>query len=333
MYLPVFISAILAIVKNIDVSGVKNIDVSGFTFIKGGIDQGHPFVAAIESIAPLCDEVVINVGFDHPKLADDDGTYQLIKETFSDPKFVIIKSWWDPSATSGGLILSQQTNIALAKCRGRFCQYIQGDEAIHQDDYQTIRDDISRLEENSDADGLVFQYTHFYSDPSVVKHTRNTYRREVRIIRNHRSIVSWRDAQGFRFENGSKINCLMSNARIYHYGWARSEQVMDKKNKNFAKLYHGSDHREQDFRYNHIWGLKAFEGTHPRPMGKWVEKNRNATNVLSLPLQFEWKNIGLAISDWFEKLTGHRLGEYKNYIIVKGGPKIKQRVADHAKTS
>ena len=35
--------------------------ISGFTFIKNGISLGYPFVESIQSIAPLCDEVVIMV--------------------------------------------------------------------------------------------------------------------------------------------------------------------------------------------------------------------------------------------------------------------------------
>ena len=293
--------------------------VSGVTFVKDVISLGYPFVESIKSMAPLCDEVVINVGFADPELKKDDGTWQTLQREFSGEKFVLIKSYWDPDVVTGGLILSQQMNIALEHCRGEFCQYIQADEAVHEEDFQHIREGIRRMEENPSIDGLVYNFLHFYADPYILKYTRNTYRREVRLIRNRRNIVSWKDAQGFRFKDHTKINAISIPARIFHYGWARREDVMDKKNKSFAKLYHGKEHQEEDFHYRHIWGLSPFSDTHPTCMEKWIEQNRNKRDILALPRTFEWKNIGLAISDWIEKHSDYRIGEYRNYKRLPKG--------------
>ena len=38
-----------------------------------------------------------------------------------------------------------------------------------------------------------------------------------------------KDAQGFRFENHKKIPAKLIDASIYHYGWARAEEVMKRK--------------------------------------------------------------------------------------------------------
>ena len=35
--------------------------ISGFTFIRNGNEIGYPFVPAIRSLLPLCDEVIVNV--------------------------------------------------------------------------------------------------------------------------------------------------------------------------------------------------------------------------------------------------------------------------------
>jgi len=42
--------------------------ISGFTFIKHGLNLGYPIKESIESIEPLCDEIIINVGYDDPEL-------------------------------------------------------------------------------------------------------------------------------------------------------------------------------------------------------------------------------------------------------------------------
>lgn len=289
------------------------IRLSGFTFIKNGLSLGYPIKESIESIAPMCDEVVINVGFEDPECTQDDGTWDYLTKAFPEEKFKFLKSWWDPEMTSRGLILSQQTNIALEACQGKYCQYIQGDETIHEEDYEVIKKGLDSLDQTPEAQGLIFQYRHFYGSPYILKQTRNTYRREVRLIRNGLGIKSFLDAQGFKTKDDQKLRCLESQARIFHYGWARNSILMNKKNKAFGKLYHGQDHEEADFNYQRIWGLKAFKESHPKVMNTWIESNRESLDILSLPLTFEWKNVGLAISDALESLTGYRMGEYKNF--------------------
>jgi glycosyltransferase involved in cell wall biosynthesis len=289
--------------------------ISGFTFVKNGLTLGYPVIESIKSIAPLCDEIVINVGFDNPSLTGDDGTYQAIVNEFQGPKYKILKSWWDPELTSGGQILSVQTNIALRACTGKYCQYIQADEAIHQDDIPVILAGITKMEADPKIEGLVYDYLHFYGNIDIIKHTRNIYRREVRLIRNSDEVISWKDAQGFRKTNGEKLFCQRVSARIFHYGWARQERVMNAKVKAFGKLYHGKDFENPDFNYERIWGLRPFKLSHPTVMGTWIAQNKNQLDVMALPMRFEWRNIGLAVSDWIEGLTGFRLGEYKNYRL------------------
>lgn len=289
--------------------------LSGFSFIKNGLTLGYPFIESIKSIADLCDEVVINVGFDDPELLKDDGTYQLILDNFSGPKYKILKNWWDPKVSSKGLILSQQTNLALQACTGKYCQYIQGDEVIHQDDIPLIKESIQRLEQSQDCDGLVFQYLHFYGNINIIKKTRNVYRREIRLIRNNKDIISWLDAQGFRYKNETKIKCLITSARIFHYGWARKETIMNDKVKSFSKLYHGQDHQNSQFQYQRIWGLKPFKDTHPLVMKGWISLHQNDLDIMSLPLDKKFGDLRLMISDGIESLTGLRIGEYKNFKL------------------
>ena len=290
--------------------------ISGFTFIKNGLTLGYPIAESIESIASLCEEIIINVGFEDRECTVDDGTYDYLKNRFSEPKFIFLKSFWDPEVMSQGLILSQQTNIALEKCTGDYCQYIQGDETLHEEDLTIIKKGVNQLELDKSIDGLIFQYHHFYGNTDIVKKTRNVYRREVRLIRNKKGIKSYLDAQGFKNAQGEKIKCIECQARVFHYGWARASNLMNKKVKAFSKLYHGKDFEEQNFSYSKIWGLKKFQESHPKVMHNWIRENENELDILSLPLQFEWEIIGLAISDMVESLTGYRIGEYKNFIKV-----------------
>lgn len=290
--------------------------ISGFTFIKNGLTLGYPIRESVESIEPLCDEIIINVGFDDPNLKVDDGTHDYLRDHFTHPKFRFVTSYWDPALTSRGLILSEQTNIALRECKGDYCQYIQGDEAIHEDDLQKIHNAVIDMEARPEIEGLIFNYLHFYGNVDVIKYTRSIYRREVRLIRNNLGIKSWLDAQGFRHQDDRKIRAKRVDARILHYGWARKEQVMANKINVMNTFYHGKDVASEKFQYEKIWGLKPFTETHPDVMKGWIEKHRNELDILSLPMRFEWKNIGLAAGDLLERLTDYRMGEYRNYVEI-----------------
>ncbi|OUR98771.1 hypothetical protein A9Q84_04990 [Halobacteriovorax marinus] len=289
--------------------------ISGITFIKNGLTLGYPIKESIESIDELCDEIIINVGFNDRELTKDDGTWDYLTSHFQGEKYIFLKSFWDPEKTSQGLILSEQTNIALEKATGKYCQYIQGDECLHEDDLQTIRDEVQKMEEDSSYDGLVFHYVHFYGNVNVQKQTKKTYRRELRLIRNHKGIKSWLDAQGFRSKDDSKVLCKQINASVYHYGWARQESVMAAKTKAFEKLYHGDKKDDANFSYERVWGLRAFTKTHPKVMAEWIDKNKNDLDILNLPYKFKFKDLRLMLSDQFEYMTGVRLGEFKNFDL------------------
>jgi hypothetical protein len=293
--------------------------ISGFTFIKNGLTLGYPILESVLSIEPICDEIIINVGFEDVELTRDDGTYKYLTEHLVGPKYKFVKSWWDPSITKSGLILSQQTNIALSHCTGDYCQYIQGDECVHQDDLKFILEGVEQMEKDHRLNGLVFRYMHFYGNVDTYKYTRNLYRREVRLIRNHQGIKSWLDAQGFRSVENTKINARLIKARIFHYGWARATLVMKKKVQVFDTLYHGHDHNRQDkkeFSYERNWGLRKFELTHPAVMNEWIIKNKNPVDLMKLPLTLDWNVPGLMLTDAIEALTNYRIGEYKNYRLL-----------------
>src|SRR2546427_634948 len=89
--------------------------VSGFTFCRNAVRYDYPVVESIQSILPIVDEFIVNVG----RCAD--GTRELIR-SIGDPKIRIVESVWDETLRKDGLIYSQQTNIALASCTGEWAR-------------------------------------------------------------------------------------------------------------------------------------------------------------------------------------------------------------------
>jgi glycosyltransferase involved in cell wall biosynthesis len=239
--------------------------VSGFTFIRNAVLLDYPIVAAIQSILPLCDEVVVAVG------NSTDDTLALIQNI--DPKVRIIQTTWDDTLRENGRVLAVETDKALAAINpaADWAIYIQGDEILHEADHPNILKAMTRFEHDQDVDGLLFDYLHFYGSYDYIGVSNNWYKKEIRIIKPGRGIFSFRDAQGFRKTPDQKLKVAAADASVYHYGWVKDPQAMQRKQESFHKLWHDDAWLEKNIKVatafdyeDHIHELARFEGTHPQ---------------------------------------------------------------------
>ena len=299
--------------------------ISGFTLVRNGVKFDYPFIESLTGLKDLCDEVVINIG-----ISEDDTKEVIHRWIKSLPakdqsKFILFESEWplnDPEKRKGGKILAEQTNLALERCTGDVCVYLQADEVFHEEDLSVIKTDLGKMLA-SETDALVFQYVHFYGTFDVIQVSRSAYRREVRAIRNGKKIESVGDAQSFRYQNGEKIPALLSQARVFHYGWVRPPEVMKEKTGFMDTLYHpGSEAAVpatgDNYKYNKFIGLKPFTSSHPQSMHPRIEKrlrDGGRFDFKKAQWVFEWKDLWKIISGVIEKLTGIRLFEYRNYRL------------------
>ena len=295
---------------------MKKIEVSGFTFVRNGVQFDYPFEESMRSLLPVVDELVVVVG------KGEDTTLERVRAlAAAEPKIQVYESVWDEKLRQGGLILSQQTNLAMSYCRGKWGIYLQADEVLHEADYGNIRAALGVAGQFPEVDGLLFDYIHFYGDFFVVNQNPSAYRHEVRAIRFDRGVVSWKDAQGFRrqTENGfEKLRVIRSGARIFHYGWVRPPEVMKEKTVAMDKLYHANGGGTGDNHiYKRIYGLERFTGTHPEVMEARVEQKRWKVDLMAAPMVFTVKDVRKVISRTIERLTGWLPGEYKNYREIR----------------
>ncbi len=290
--------------------------VSGFTFVRNGIKFDYPVVESIKSILPICDEVIVAVG------NSDDGTLRMIG-AIGNPKIKIIETIWDDSLREGGRVLADETNKALAAVASDsdWCIYVQADEVFHENDLPVIKKAMEKHLENKKVEGLVFEHLNFYGTYNYIASARNWQKREVRVIRNDKSIVSWKDAMSFR-KNGEKLKCAYVPATIYHYGWVKNPEIQQKKREAFEKLWHDDNYVKEKiavsevFDYSKIDSLEIFKGTHPVVMSRrissinWKLDIDPLTMVQRMPLRYR-------VANFFEKLTGIEIGRFKNYKLVK----------------
>ena len=126
--------------------------VTGFTFIRNGLKYDYPFVEAIESILPICDEVIVAVG------NSEDSTRSTVESL--GPKIKIIDTNWDDSLREGGKVLAEETNKAFAEVSedSDWAFYIQGDEVIHEQYLPKIKEEMLKYKGDKSVDCLLFDY-------------------------------------------------------------------------------------------------------------------------------------------------------------------------------
>jgi hypothetical protein len=284
--------------------------ISGFSVIRNGVLMGYPVLQSIQSLLPLVDEFVIGVG------QSEDGTKAII-EGLNDPKIKIVNSVWDTSKTKGGLMLSEKTNEALDRCANEWCFYLQADEVAHEQDLAQVHQAVERADKDPRIQGLLFRYVHFYGSYSTVATSRKWYRNEVRVVRRSSGIRSHNDAQGFRV-NDERPWVVPSGGRIFHYGWVKPPKMMGQKSKLLNRWWHGNkrDNEFENFEYDRQYGLRRFEGSHPRVMADLIGTQNWEFDHRRRFMDWTLKDINLAASDVFETVFRHRIGEYKPYRLL-----------------
>jgi hypothetical protein len=272
-------------------------------------------VEAITSILPVVDEMIVLVG------DSIDATKELVKSINSD-KVRIFDSVWDQSLRRGGVVLAVETDKAfqLIDNESTWAFYIQADEIVHETYLPSIIEACAKYKDDLKVEGLLFKYLHFYGTYDYVGDSRKWYNREIRIIRNDKAIHAYKDAQGFR-KGRTKLKVRPLDAYIYHYGWVKSPQQMKKKMKEVSRYWNEESDNwsnfmksEDFFEFEEFDSLNKFTGTHPAVLRKRIEEqNWNVEFDLSKK-QFSFKEKLLY---WFEKKTGIRPFDFKNYEIIK----------------
>ncbi|MBS4042252.1 MAG: glycosyltransferase family 2 protein [Chitinophagaceae bacterium] len=286
--------------------------VTGFSFIKNAVKFDFPIKESLLSILPLCDEIVVTVG------DCTDGTRELVA-SIHPTKIKIVDTIWNEQLQSGGAVLADETNKAFQSIDKNtdWCFYIQGDEVIHEQDYDIIKNAMFKYKDDDKVDGLLFKYYHFYGSYDYIGASNKWYRNEIRIIKNNKSIYSYKDAQGFRKGNDEKLSVKEIDAHMFHYGWVKDPSTMMAKRKEGVKFWEGHKYTEEydktdlgDYDFSSIDALEKFKGSHPKVMKERIEK-------MNWKFNYDVSFNNYSLKDKFKNLlftlTGRRFFEYQNY--------------------
>ena len=310
--------------------------ISGFTMVRNATRLYYPIKASIESILPICDEFVVALG----KGDAEDASEQEIRSIQS-AKIKIIHTEWDLEKYRHGTVYAQQTDVAKQYCTGDWLFYIQGDEVVHEKYLPVIKKRCEELLWVKKIDGLLFDYKHFWGDYDHFIISHAWYPREIRIIRNDPEIHSWRDAQSFRRipdfdglnymkkQGTFKLSVARVDACIFHYGWVRPPNLMQRKRKTFSGIYRGMLSAQREFKeeqelfdYGDLSKLEIFLDSHPKVLSSWISKfdwqhqlypNRKVLRKHKHE-KFKYRLLTFLEQNFF---NGNLIGGFKNYKLVE----------------
>jgi hypothetical protein len=313
--------------------------LSGFTFVKNATKLYYPVKQSIASVLDIVDEFVVALGDND----ENDHTRDEI-DSLKSPKIKIIHTVWDLEKFPRGMEHAHQTDIAKNACSGDWLIYLQSDEVLHEKYLATVADACKRYLQVDEVEGILLEYKHFWGDYWHYHRSHVWYPREIRIVRNLPDIHSWESAQSFRripdfdginyrVHRGTyKLKVALIDACIYHYGWVRPPDFMQKKRKAFSAIHRGRkraeqeyEHEQQYFDYGPLDRLQLFRETAPKVMEDWIagfdwaDKLQYSGSIDPNRTKYKHENLKYRLLTFIEQnfLNGRMIGGFKNYRIIR----------------
>jgi hypothetical protein len=280
--------------------------ISGATIVRNAIQFGYPVIEAIQSVLPICDEYIVNVG------DSTDGTLELIK-SIKDPKIKIFERVWDMSI--GQDVLSVETDFAVSQCKGDWVFYNQTDELVHEEDLIRAKEYMKKYLHDPNVDAFQLKWIHFYGSFYRYRIDAGWFQKQTRVIKNNGSLESHDGAWGFRRKDKQPLKALKTPFFIYHYGWVNDPQMMAVKRKNVHQIGFFPELTEKEkkptYEYGDLNRFPVYFGTHPLSMKHLIEQHEVSRQ--------DWANI--ARRYWWNPLLWFR-------VRYKTGRRIKVKLED-----
>jgi hypothetical protein len=171
------------------------------------------------------------------------------------------------------------------------------------------------------VEGLVVSYHHVFARPDLEAVNRRWYRREVRAVRLDPmvDVHPFRDAQGFRVgATDRRVRSRLVAASMFHYGYLRSAAALRGRAVVDRTLYQGRTAAASADPALLEWfpGIRPLRVPHPLVARDWVAaRGADPERRLGQP-RFELEPLRVYVSAAFERITGARPFEFRNYELV-----------------
>jgi glycosyltransferase involved in cell wall biosynthesis len=179
--------------------------ISGFMIVKDVIKPGYPFVEAIASALPVCDEFLISDGY------STDGTYEAVERIAAlNRKVKVFRQEWPKEKRF--TLLADVTNWVRAKCSYDCIFSIQANEVVHEDSVQFLK---SLPEMCPEAETFSLPFLHLMKNYKFCEQFR------LRLSRNLPSIIASGDAWSLgaskKFVRSEALKCVKHPKRLISY--------------------------------------------------------------------------------------------------------------------
>lgn len=268
--------------------------ISGFTFLRNAVTNGYPFVESIKSVLPLVDEFICVIG------QSTDDTRQRV-EQINDRKIQIINSHWNENMRDRGFVYGQQKMIGQYNCSGDWAFYLEGDEVLHEDDYDEIYQSMASNLNISTVEALYFDFLHFYGTPFQTGIAG--YRQAPRIIRNTLRTIApdglfWVVLE--KNKKGRYPKAKAANGRIFHYGHCRNISKMRAKVEQIGKYWNRQHSDFVNYGKIDLAEIRSFIGSHPAVARNWIEDEAEQTFAQDPQFRPNYRNYRNRIRFWLE---------------------------------
>ena len=271
------------------------------TFCSDPITQEFPFKEVVLSALPIADEIVIingdNILVDDYLMAEElgedklyeksetdkiiiDTFYQYGKGDYYSPDLKIYYNKWESRMRRNMMVL--QKSLAISHCTCDYILALDGDEVLHEKDYDKIK---QAMELGHDA--YTFKVLHFYRDYQHYKVARSGdqwYERRPYLFKNNLGIFDgYRHIKDGICQYTSDLTTwdykpVMDSAKhtsieIFHYSFVRSEKSMLEKQNAIEKRHHPDWEDLTEWNWD-MSNTKKFEETHPKVMNERIKNDR-----------------------------------------------------------
>ena len=216
--------------------------------------------ASLEQAEKIADEIVIVID-----ARSQDGTLSYISGKVDDERYKDYQRRWDTGAL--------QKQYALEKCTKDFVLFLDGDEVL-SDNCQIIKDAI----QNADFDVSSIRGHHFIYSLKSEDSSKEEHLWEARLFRRLPAFAFFGKAhailRGYEGFPNPKVNPLLKDVRIFHYGYVKHlQKIIDKFEEDLEKpqLTDHTPHFMFRWKDAHLLGtfpVKEYVGKHPEPVLK-----------------------------------------------------------------
>jgi glycosyltransferase involved in cell wall biosynthesis len=179
--------------------------ISCFMIAKDLLGQGYPFVEAIASALPICDEFLISDGY------STDGTYEILQKIADlNTKVKVHRYHWPDKKDI--TVLADVTNEVRSKCRCDYIFSLQANEVIHEQSAPLIKALPSMF---PDVETFSFPYVQLLNKYKLTEEFR------LRFSKNLPHIVAegdaWKLGTSKQFERTKKLRAFAYPPRLMGY--------------------------------------------------------------------------------------------------------------------